>query len=187
MKIVVGLGNPGSEYSATRHNVGFMATDVLAGRWKVSGWRTKFDALVAEHRAEEPIILVKPQSYMNNSGYAVKSILSWYKLAVDDLIVVYDDLDLPLGRLRLRSQGGPGGHRGIESLLVHLGQDAFHRVRIGIGRPPEYMEAANYVLGRFTAEEIPLIEPAIKRAADAVEAIIQHGAAKAGSQFNREG
>jgi peptidyl-tRNA hydrolase, PTH1 family len=185
MKIVVGLGNPGSEYSATRHNVGFMTVDALAESWKVGNWRTKFDALIAEHRADEPILLVKPQTYMNHSGYAVNAILSWYKLTMDDLIVVYDDLDLPLGKLRLRAQGGSGGHRGIESILVHLGQDAFNRVRIGIGRPPDYMEAANYVLGRFTAEEIPLVVPVIKRAAEAVEAIIEHGATKAGSLFNR--
>lgn len=185
MKIVVGLGNPGSEYAATRHNVGFVAVDVLAASWQVGGWRNKFDAQIAEHRAGETIILVKPQTYMNNSGYSVNAILNWYKLSVDDVIVIYDDLDLPLGRLRIRSQGGPGGHRGIESLLVHLGKDSFHRVRIGIGRPPACMEAANFVLGRFTAEEIPVIEPAIKRAAEAAEAIIKHGAAKAGSQFNK--
>lgn len=185
MKIVVGLGNPGSEYSATRHNVGFMAVDTLAASWNVTGWKTKFDALVAEHRASEPIILVKPQTYMNNSGYAVNAVLNWYKLAVEDIIVVYDDLDLPLGKLRLRSQGGSGGHRGIESMLVHIGRDSFNRVRIGIGRPPEYMETANYVLGRFTAEEAPLVGPVIKRAAEAVEAVIRDGAAKAGSQFNR--
>ncbi|MDR3559925.1 MAG: aminoacyl-tRNA hydrolase [Negativicutes bacterium] len=185
MKIVVGLGNPGQEYSATRHNVGFMTIDVLHNHWKAGGWRNKFDALVAEHRGVEPIILVKPQTYMNNSGYSVNAILNWYKLAIEDVIVVYDDLDLPLGRLRLRSQGGAGGHRGIESLLVHLGRDTFHRVRIGVGRPPEYMDAAAHVLSRFTTDELPIIEPAVKRAADAVEAIILQGAAKAATEFNK--
>jgi len=186
MKIVVGLGNPGQEYSATRHNVGFMTADVLAGRWRVDSWRSKFDALVAEYReAAGSILLIKPQTYMNHSGYAVGAALRWYKLTVDDLIVVYDDLDLPPGRLRVRSQGGAGGHRGIESLLVNLGKDTFSRVRIGIGRPPEFMETADYVLGRFGTAEIPIMEPAIKRAADAVEAIIKYGAVRAGNEFNK--
>lgn len=185
MKIVVGLGNPGQEYSTTRHNVGFMVVDELAGRWGISGWRNKFDAQVAEYRGDEPVILVKPQTYMNLSGRSVGAILNWYKLAVQDVIVVYDDLDLPLGRIRLRSQGGAGGHRGIESLLQQLGKDDFCRVRIGIGRPPQYMETADYVLSRFTTEEIPLIQPTIKRATEAMEAIIKDGMTKAANEFNK--
>lgn len=186
MRIIVGLGNPGQEYSATRHNVGFMTVDTLARRWKVDSWRSKFDALVAEYRqASGSILLIKPQTYMNHSGYAVGAALRWYKLTVEDLIVVYDDLDLPPGRLRIRSQGGAGGHRGIESLLVNLGQDTFSRVRIGIGRPPEFMETADYVTSRFSAAEIPVMEPAILRAADAVEAILKDGIVRAGNQFNK--
>jgi peptidyl-tRNA hydrolase, PTH1 family len=187
MKIVVGLGNPGQEYSETRHNVGFMTVDTLAGRWGVDGWRSKFDSLVVEYRgASEPIVLIKPQTYMNHSGYAVGAVLRWYKLPVEEIIVICDDLDLAAGRLRIRSQGGTGGHRGIESLLVHLGQDTFSRVRIGIGRPPGFMDAAAYVTSRFSAEEIPVMSEAIGRAADAVEAILKQGVTKAANEFNKK-
>jgi peptidyl-tRNA hydrolase len=185
MKIVIGLGNPGREYSATRHNVGFMTVDLLADRWGVKNWREKFCALVAEHRGDEPILLVKPQTYMNLSGQAVAALVHWYKLVASDIIVVYDDLDLPAGRLRLRPAGGAGGHRGMESLQAHLGSDAIARVRIGVGRPPEYMETADYVLGRFSAEEQPLMVETVRRAADAVEAMLKNGLAKAANEFNR--
>lgn len=185
MKIVVGLGNPGREYSATRHNVGFMAVDELAARWGVANWREKFGALVAEHRGQETVLLVKPQTYMNLSGQAVSALVRWHKLPVDDIVVVYDDIDLPAGRLRLRPAGGAGGHRGIESLLAHLGRDSFARVRIGVGRPPDYMETADYVLGRFSAEEQPLMVETVKRAASAVEAVLKDGLAKAANEYNR--
>jgi PTH1 family peptidyl-tRNA hydrolase len=188
MKIVVGLGNPGQEYSTTRHNIGFITVDALADRWGVETWRRKFDALVTEYRiAGEPILLLKPQTYMNLSGQAVGAAFKWYKLTPEDLIVVYDDLDLPAGRIRVRPKGGAGGHRGIESLFDHLGDDGFARVRIGIGRPPKPMATADYVLGRFTQDEIPLIKPAIIRAADAVEAVIKYGVTKASNDFNGEG
>lgn len=185
MKIVVGLGNPGREYGTTRHNVGFMTVDTLAARWGVAVWREKFSALVAEHRGAETILLVKPQTYMNLSGQAVAAFVRFYKLTVADVIVVYDDIDLPAGRLRLRPGGGAGGHRGIESLFDHLGNDAFARVRIGVGRPPEYMEAADYVLSRFSAEEQPLMAEAVNRAADAVEAVLKGGLTKAANEYNK--
>ena len=185
MKIVVGLGNPGQEYAATRHNIGFMAVDGMAARNGIVAWRRKFDALVAEYRGVETTVLVKPQTYMNRSGWAVRAVINWYKLTPADLIVVYDDLDIPVGRLRLRMQGGAGGHRGMESLLEHLGVDTFNRVRIGIGRPPEYMETVDYVLGGFAATEVPLIKQAVERAADAVEAIIKDGLAAAANEFNK--
>lgn len=185
MKIVVGLGNPGREYSATRHNVGFIAVDVLAGRWGADGWRDRFDALVAEYRGAETVLLVKPQTYMNLSGRAVAALKNWYKLSPADIIVVYDDVDLPAGKLRLRPGGGAGGHRGIESLLEHLGTDAFARVRIGVGRPPAFMETADYVLGRFSAQEEPLMKEAIGRAVSAVEAILKDGLARAATEFNK--
>jgi PTH1 family peptidyl-tRNA hydrolase len=185
VKIVVGLGNPGREYSATRHNVGFMAVDELAARWSVANWREKFGALVAEHRGEETVLLVKPQTYMNLSGQAVSALVRWHKLDAADIVVIYDDIDLPPGRLRLRPAGGAGGHRGIESLLAHLGKDTFARVRIGVGRPPEYMETADYVLGRFSVEEQPLMAETVKRAAAAVEAVLKDGLAKAANEYNK--
>ncbi|MBP2652662.1 MAG: pth [Firmicutes bacterium] len=185
MKIVVGLGNPGNRYSATRHNVGFMTTDLLAARWEVDNWKNRFDGLVAEYRGVDTVLLIKPQTYMNLSGAAVKAAVNWYKLSVEDVIVIYDDLDLPSGKLRLRTKGGSGGHRGIESILMELGKDDFARVRIGIGRPPQFMATADYVLGRFSPEEIQVVEPSLKRAADAVEAIIKGGMAKAANEYNK--
>jgi PTH1 family peptidyl-tRNA hydrolase len=185
VKIVVGLGNPGREYAATRHNVGFMTADVLAERWGVSSWRERYNALVGEWRGGDTVLLVKPQTYMNLSGRAVSALMSFYKLEPADLIVVYDDLDLPVGKIRLRAAGGAGGHRGIESILYELGSDTFARVRIGIGRPPQYMESANYVLGRFIKEEEPLMAEAITRAAAAVEAILKDGLAKAANEYSK--
>lgn len=186
MKIIVGLGNPGREYSETRHNVGFMTIDELAGRWKIVNWRSRHEALVGEHRiGDEQLLLVKPQTFMNLSGNAVGAVANWYKVKVEDIIVINDDLDLPTGRLRLRTKGGSGGHRGIESLLMQLGQDTFARVRIGIGRPPDGWQTADYVLGRFNSVESPLIEVSINKAADAVESIIKQGLDKAMNTFNR--
>lgn len=186
MKIIAGLGNPGPEYSATRHNVGFLAVEELAKRWGAEAWRSRHEALCAEYRGgSEPVLLVKPQTYMNLSGVAVGELMRWYKLGAADIIVIYDDLDLPAGKLRLRPQGGSGGHKGIESLLVHLGSDTFCRIRIGIGRPPAGWETANYVLGRFTPEETPLMAAAIERAAAAAECILKQGIDKAMNLYSQ--
>lgn len=186
MKMIVGLGNPGQEYSGTRHNVGFMVMDELAGRWEAAGWRSKQDALVTEYRSGgEPILLVKPQTFMNLSGTAVGALARWHKIPAEDIIAICDDMDLPVGRLRLRTKGGSGGHKGIESLLVHLGQDNFSRIRVGIGRPPAGWEVVNYVLSRFTAEEAPLMEAALSRAAAAAESIINKGMVKTMNIFNQ--
>jgi PTH1 family peptidyl-tRNA hydrolase len=185
VKIVVGLGNPGPEYSATRHNVGFMVADELARFWGNTSWRNRNEALVTEYHGTEQVILVKPQTYMNLSGAAVGALARWYKVPVNDIIVLFDDMDLPTGRLRLRMKGGSGGHKGIESLLTHLGQDTFARVRIGVGRPPTGWEVANYVLSQFTAEEVPLVKAAIESAAAAVECIIKQGMNMAMNKFNQ--
>ena len=144
MKLIVGLGNPGRDYSATRHNVGFMAVDELARRWNITNWKQKYNAEVAEYRLDgDVIMLVKPQTYMNLSGTAISELARFYKIPAHDVVVIYDDLDLPAGRLRLRTKGGSGGHRGIESLLTHMGSAEFPRIRIGIGRPQS-------VIGRAT-------------------------------------
>ena len=185
MKIVVGLGNPGDEYRDTRHNVGFMAVDELARRLGVHSWKKRNQALVAEYRGDEPIILVKPQTYMNLSGIAVGEIARWYKVPVEDVIVIFDDMDLPTGRLRLRMKGGSGGHRGIESLLTQLSKDTFCRVRIGIDRPPTGWQVVDYVLSRFTKEEQPLLESALDKAAEAVQCIVKQGMNKAMNVHNK--
>lgn len=185
MKIVVGLGNPGNEYSGTRHNVGFMAIDELARQWGISSWKKRNQALIAEYRGEEPVVLIKPQTYMNLSGVAVGELARWYKVAPEDVIVIFDDMDLPIGRLRLRMKGGSGGHRGIESLLTHLPNGNFQRVRIGIDRPPTNWQVVDYVLSGFTSVEEPLLNEALTRAAEAVECIVKQGMSKAMNVYNK--
>ena len=185
MKIIVGLGNPGSEYSDTRHNVGFMAIDALARHLGISSWKKRNQALVSECRGSEPMVLVKPQTFMNLSGVAVGELARWYKVPTEDIIVIFDDMDLPLGRLRLRTKGSSGGHRGIESLLTHLPNGNFPRIRIGIDRPPTNWQVVDYVLSHFTPEEQPLLSEAIKRAAEAAECIVKQGMNKAMNGFNK--
>lgn len=185
MKIVVGLGNPGNEYAATRHNVGFMAIDALAHHWGISSWKKRGQALVAEYRGAEPVVLIKPQTYMNLSGVAVGELARWYKVAPEDIIVIFDDMDLPIGRLRLRTKGGSGGHRGIESLLTHLANGNFGRLRIGIDRPPTNWQVVDYVLSVFTSEEQPVLHEAISRSTEAVECIVKQGMSKAMNVYNK--
>ena len=185
MKIVVGLGNPGSQYKETRHNIGFQVVDELARRWNTGAWKKRYEAEVSEHRAIGPVLLVKPQTYMNLSGTAVREAAKFYKTAPTEIVVVHDDLDLPAGRLRIRERGGSGGHRGIESILTQLGSDEFVRVRVGVGRPPSGWDSADYVLGRFAPEEQDLIREAVTKAADAIEMILKEGAAPAMNRYNR--
>ena len=185
MKIVVGLGNPGNQYKDTRHNIGFLVVDELARRWNAAPWKRRYEAEVSEHRAIGPVLLVKPQTFMNLSGNSVREAAKFYKTPSTDIVVIHDDLDLPAGRLRIRERGGSGGHRGIESMLTQLGADDFVRVRFGVGRPPEGWESADYVLGRFAPDEQALIKEAIDKAADAVEAILKEGTAPAMNRFNR--
>lgn len=185
MILVVGLGNPGSEYAATRHNIGFHVVDELARRWALGDWKTKYTAKINEYRASGPVLLMKPQTYMNLSGVSVAEAARFYKVPTPDIIVIHDDLDLPAGQLRLRERGGSGGHKGIESMFVHLGTAEFIRVRFGIGRPPEGWDTPDFVLSRFRPEEAQVITEAVKRSADAVEAIMKEGIAKAMNTFNR--
>ena len=185
MKIVAGLGNPGDRYKETRHNIGFHVLDELACRWNCPPWKHRYEAEVSEHRAIGPVLLVKPQTFMNLSGVAVREAAKFYKAPSTDIIVVHDDLDLAVGRLRIRERGGSGGHRGIESILVELGTDEFVRVRFGVGRPPDGWESADYVLGKFLPAEHEGVRAAVIKAADAVEAILKEGAAPAMNRFNR--
>ena len=187
MKIVVGLGNPGARYKDTRHNIGFLVVDELARRWRSETWKRRFEAEVSEHRAGGPVLLVKPQTFMNLSGTAVREAAKFYKVVSTDIIVVHDDLDLPTGRLRIRERGGAGGHKGIDSMIGQLGTDEFVRVKFGISRPPAEWDTADYVLGRFSSEEQTTIKQMISLAADAVEAILAEGAAAAMNRFNRQG
>lgn len=185
MKLIVGLGNPGRKYQATRHNVGFAVLEHIADR-NDAAWNTRIcDCLVAEavlghHR----VLLVKPQSYMNRSGAAVRALLKQSHATPEDLVIVYDELDLPFGRIRIRPRGSAGGHRGVSSIIESLAGASFYRVRVGIGRPPEGMDPADFVLQPFSAEETKLLPEIVARAAQAAESIVCEGGPRAMERFN---
>ncbi len=184
MYVVVGLGNPGARYARTRHNAGFLVIDRLSARWSIPVGRRQFGADLGDGSASgSRIALVKPQQYMNVSGQPVASILGYYKVPVDKLIVVQDDLDLPSGRLRVRPGGGAGGHNGIKDIQRLIPGD-FLRVRVGIGRPPEGQVAADYVLSPLSAAELAELDPALDAAADSVESVLTRGLEATMNQYN---
>ena len=200
MKIFVGLGNPGSEYAATKHNVGFMLADAIAKEIGASNWRENFRALIADSFVDgEKIFLVKPLTFMNLSGEAVRPIMDYYKLTPDDLIVAHDDMDLAVGVIRLRPKGSGGGHHGVESIIQHLnGNENFARVRIGVGRPPfneqliphsdspyAAMSKVNkHVLSPFSEDDSVKIKEAIDYLVPATLCIIREGINNAMNKFN---
>ena len=186
MKLVVGLGNPGSEYRDTRHNVGFLVADELAHRWRVpDAWREKFAALhIRTTVGDEAVIVAKPLTFMNLSGQAVAGLAAFYQIDPVDVLVVADDVALPLGRLRARPEGGAGGHNGLKSIIQHLGTQAFPRVRVGVGRGDDRRDLADYVLGRFEAGERETVSAAVLRAADATEKFLSDGIERVMSAFN---
>lgn len=185
-RLIVGLGNPGADYSQTRHNAGFMLADLLARRWRAD-WSAgkKFQSRVAKGECEgHRVVICKPQTFMNLSGEAVGALVSFYRLPPGKLIVAVDDADLPLGEIRLRPSGSSGGHHGLESIEQHLGSREFARLRVGIGRIDGKREIAGHVLGRMSPWELTVIEKVLARAADQVECWLAHGLQKAMSQFN---
>ena len=186
MYLIVGLGNPGRDYINTRHNIGFEAVDAMAAKFHAGRWKAKFRAEYAEASAAgEKVLLVKPQTFMNLSGESVAAWKEYYKLNNGQIIVVYDDKDLPTGKLRIRPKGSAGGHNGIKNIIYQLGSEEFPRVRIGIGSPArEGFSIADYVLGRFSKEEVELLIPAVVRASEAVETIIRDGVLAAMNRFN---
>ena len=168
MKLIVGLGNPGKEYAGTRHNCGFMVIDRLASKLNVDVDQNKFKGLYAKVKYHgEDIILLKPQTYMNLSGESVNAVMNFFKIDKEDLLVIYDDLDMPVGKLRLRKTGSAGGHNGIKNIIAHLNSQDFKRIRVGIDRH-KYMNVADYVLSRFSKVESEAIEQGIENAANAV-------------------
>lgn len=184
--LVVFLGNPGSKYDRTRHNVGFMCADCCEKAEGVSINRARFKALTAQITlGQEGVLLMKPQTYMNLSGEAVGQAAKFYKVPAQRVIVVSDDVSLPVGKLRIRSKGSAGGHNGLKSIISHLGADAFPRVRIGVGQPPhpEY-DMADWVLGSFQGKDAEAVDQAVKRAWEAVKSIICDGTDKAMNRFN---
>lgn len=185
MKIVVGLGNPGRQYARTRHNVGFMVLDRFASTHSFSFSRSKFKAEIATGRiGGEKVILAKPQTFMNLSGEAVGPILRFYKRELSDLLVVYDDIDIPFGSIRLRPHGGSGGHKGMQSIIANLGADGFARLRVGIGGEELPGDLSEYVLSKFTAAERAELDAIIQRAGDAVEAALCGPFDRAMNMFN---
>lgn len=185
MKLIVGLGNPGSEYAKTRHNVGFMLVDALAEDMGISLWKEKENAEVAEGRiGSEKVMLVKPQTYMNRSGEAVGPLMRWYKLEPQDVIVIHDDMDIPVGAVRIRQKGSSGGHNGLKSLISHLGGENFPRVRIGIGRPLPNWTVVNHVLAAIPQEDREKVEEAVKYLVPAVKAMVTEGVDAAMNKYN---
>ena len=183
--LIIGLGNPGGEYTGNRHNVGFMAADRWARAHALSFSKIQHRAIIAIGRSgERRVIIAKPQTYMNDSGRAVGALLRFYKIPVERLLVIFDDLDLPFGVIRLRADGGAGGHNGMRSIIQQLGGNQFARLRIGIGRPPGRMDPAAFVLQDFSREETAELDALLDRAAQAVDTFLAAGITSAMNQFN---
>lgn len=184
MKLIVGLGNPGRKYAGTRHNVGFEVVDLIARRHGLAWESGPADALIAKWR-ESAALLVKPLTFMNLSGYAVGELLRFFKIDFPHLLIVVDDVNLELGRLRARAGGSAGGHNGLKSLIGQLGTDAFARFRIGVGRGDARRDLANHVTARFETEEQPILTEAVNRAADAAELFVAEGIGPVMNRYNR--
>ena len=186
MKLVVGLGNPGEGYARTRHNVGYLVADRLALALGAPFTVRKFAAELAEGRAgAEKVWIMKPQTFMNHSGEAVGAALRFWKLGIEDLVVVHDDLELEPFRVQLKVGGGDGGHNGIKSVNAHVGSREYARVRVGVGRPPPRVDTADYVLGQFKRADDAELEGSVDRACDAARLCVELGATKAMNQVNR--
>ncbi len=190
--LIVGLGNRGREYRHNRHNAGFMVVDALCQRWSVVPNRLHCRALVAMVKIESVrvptqwvrVVLAKPQTYMNLSGHAVVSLLKFYKVDLEQMLVIHDDIDLPLGTIRLRPGGGAGGQKGLASIIQQLGTQQFPRLRVGVGRPPGQMNAAAYVLRDFDCSELDTLDRVLERAAQAVETFVTEGLQPAMNRYN---
>ena len=187
MVLVVGLGNPGKGYSLSKHNIGFMVVDEISNRLGVSIEKKGFKSLYAEALKEgKKLILLKPQTYMNRSGEAVRDAAGFFKIPVGDIVVVYDEMDLPLDSIKIKVGGGSAGHKGVESIIVHLGDLGFVRVRVGIGKPVQRDKGASHVLSGFREEEREVIKDTLTKAADAVLEVIIRGVDSAMNKFNRK-
>ncbi|CAK7041453.1 aminoacyl-tRNA hydrolase [Tissierella sp. P1] len=188
MFVVVGLGNPGKEYTNTRHNIGFDTIDLLAERNNIKINKIKFKSVYGEGIiGSEKVLLVKPQTYMNNSGITVRDIYNFYKVPIDNIIVIVDDIDIDFAAVRIKRRGSAGSHNGLKSIIYLLQRDDFPRVKIGIGKKHENQDLANFVLSRFPKEEREVIEISILTGAESVEAIIKHGIEQAMNEFNTKG
>ena len=184
--MIVGLGNPGKDYEKTRHNVGFRSTDLLAGLLKTKIDRLKFKALtrMVNYNGMK-VLLVQPQTYMNASGAAVSALATYYKVSPERILVIFDDISLPVGRIRIRRDGSAGGHNGIKSIIQSLGTDQFPRVKVGVGaKPHPDYDLADWVLSKFSAQEEKALGPALENAAAAALLLMEQGVEKAASAYN---
>ncbi|MBX3032286.1 MAG: aminoacyl-tRNA hydrolase [Bdellovibrionaceae bacterium] len=186
MWLIVGLGNPGTKYALTRHNIGFMAVDYLLRSLEAPANRTDFKALVNKFKWEgEEVVTVQPQTYMNLSGDSVRPLMDFYKIPLEKLIVVHDEVDLPFGKMKLQKNRSHGGHNGIKDITAKMASQDYLRVRLGVGRPSDpRFNVADYVLQKFSDEEMAAMPAFLNRATDAIEALIFEGLAKAGNRFN---
>ncbi len=187
MKLIAGLGNPGIQYQNHRHNIGFRVIDHLSKNHHIPLSTKKFHALYGIGQVEsQEVLLLKPMTFMNRSGVAIREALDFFKLLPEDLIVIHDDLDLPFGRLRFKRKGGDGGHQGVRSIIESLGRNTFIRLKVGIGRPPEGMDPAEYVLSPFREEERLQLDEILSRASKALVVMLLEGIEKAMNQFQRK-
>jgi PTH1 family peptidyl-tRNA hydrolase len=185
MYLIIGLGNPGSRYQYTRHNIGFMVLEKIAARWEVDLKQKSFDALWNRGKiAGINVLLAMPQTYMNLSGNAVRKLLAYFKVDINNLIVIHDDLDLPFGSIRLKTGGGDAGHKGLKSITTCLGSADFMRIRMGIGKPSDKFSVEDYVLERFGHEESALLQEVIQIAAKAAADIIESGMQQAMAKYH---
>ena len=183
--VIAGLGNPGTQYASTRHNVGFMTVDILTSALKASMPKEKFDGLIFTLNVnDKKVFLVKPQTYMNDSGKCLLQIMQFYKIKPENILVIYDDIDLPEGKIRVRAKGGPGTHNGMRSIVPHLGE-GFPRIRVGIGQPQnKEMDLIDHVLGKFPKESQKVMEDAFQKAAKAAIEFIENGIESSMQKYN---
>lgn len=185
MFVIAGLGNPGKQYENTRHNIGFIAVNYLAAKHNIDISKIKFKGILGEGKiAGERVIILKPQTFMNLSGESIAEVLNFYKLKNENLIVIHDDISLSIGRIRIRKKGSDGGHNGLKSIIYQTKSDSFTRIKIGVGDKPNEWDLADWVLGKFSDDDIKVLSKSVEIAADAVEEIIKNGAESAMNKFN---
>ncbi|NLW24190.1 MAG: aminoacyl-tRNA hydrolase [Clostridia bacterium] len=187
MYLIIGLGNPGRKYDNTRHNVGFAVIDKISEKLNIQVDKKQAQSLVqSSFWRGKKVLLVKPQTYMNLSGQAALELINFYHDQIEDLLVIHDDLDLPVGQLRFKREGGSGGHNGLKSIIKCLNSQDFNRLKIGIGRPPEYIDVVDYVLTSFTKEEEKILSQTIRRAVDGIEEWLENGIDSAMNLYNKK-
>lgn len=185
MYFIVGLGNPGDKYENTRHNMGFLTIDYLSRKFDIKVKKLKFKSLYGQGEISgQKVMLIKPQTYMNSSGEAIRELRNYYSFDMDKLIVIVDDIDINFGTIRIKAKGSSGSHNGMKSIIYNLVDDSFPRIKIAVGKKPEYMDLANFVLSGFTEKEVEIIRDEIALASDAVEMILDSGVEKAMNKFN---